>query len=71
MADFGRELEIKPGDGDIASRLNGLLRCLGPLGADVDMISFLPEQMLREFVAKVEIWRQSQFIEEQCKSNTT
>lgn len=65
MEDFGRELEIKPGDGDIVSRLSGLLRCLGPLEADVDMIS------RRQIYAKAESWRLSRIIEKQCNGNTT
>lgn len=71
MEDFGRESDIKPGDGDIVSRLNGLLRCLGPLEADVDMISLAFKQMRREIYARVESWQSSRFIVKQCKSSTT
>lgn len=56
MEDFGRESDIKPGDGDIVSRLNGLLRCLGPVEADVDMFSLHPKQMRREIYAEVKSW---------------
>ncbi len=40
--DFGLEFDVKGlEEGDSGSRLNGLLRCFGPLEADVDMLSVL------------------------------